>query len=371
MRVRSIHNSRILAVDDQQDNLDLLEAFLGDAGYQNVLCTRDPRETLDIVRRTEPDLIVLDLHMPHMDGFAVLEALRPSIPEGTYLPILVLTADATVEARQRALAAGARDFLTKPLEETETLLRIRNLLETRALHVELKERNAALEEANRQLDAARETSERLLLNVLPRSIAERLKRDPGTIADSFDEATVLFSDIAGFTHICEQSTPEQLVAWLGDVFAEIDALAEKFGLEKIKTVGDAYMLACGIPTKRHDHAEAVAEFALSLLEATAGKTTPAGKPLRLRIGMHTGRVVAGVIGTRRFAYDLWGDTVNIASRMQTHSPEGAIQTSPMVFKRLHDRYEFTARGEIPIKGKGTLQTYLLIGRKGSCPSACG
>ncbi len=363
MHLRSIHNSHILAVDDQQDNLDLLEAFLGDAGYQNVHCTRDPREALNIVRRKEPDLIVLDLHMPHMDGFALLEALRPSIPEGTYLPVLVLTADATIEARQRALAAGARDFLTKPLEETETLLRIRNLLEARALHVELKEHNAALEEVNRQLDTARETSERLLLNVLPRSIAERLKRDPGTIADSFEEATVLFSDIAGFTRICEQATPEKLVAWLGDVFAEIDALAEQFGIEKIKTIGDAYMLACGVPTKRNDHAEVMAEFALSLLEATAGKTTPGGGPLRLRIGMHTGRVVAGVIGTRRFAYDLWGDTVNTASRMQTHSPEGAIHVSPAVFERLCDWYEFTGRGSVPIKNKGTLQTYLLVGRK--------
>jgi CheY-like chemotaxis protein len=110
MQLRSIYNSRILAVDDQLDNLDLLEAFLGDAGYQNVRCTRDPREVLDLVRRTEPDLIVLDLHMPHMDGFAVLEALRPCIHEGTYLPILVLTADVTIEARQRALTVGARDF---------------------------------------------------------------------------------------------------------------------------------------------------------------------------------------------------------------------------------------------------------------------
>jgi adenylate cyclase len=174
---------------------------------------------------------------------------------------------------------------------------------------------------------------------------------------------VLFSDIAGFTRICEQATPETLVAWLGDVFAEMDALAERFGLEKIKTVGDAYMLACGVPTKRNDHAEAAAEFALSLQETTREKSTPAGKLLHLRIGMHTGRVVAGVNGTSRFAYDLRGYTVNIVSRMQTHSPGGGIQTSPTVFERLRDRYEFTGRGEVPIKGMGTLQTSLLVGRK--------
>ncbi len=355
-------SARILLVDDQQANLDLLEAFLGDAGYTNLHCTRDPRQVCDLVRTLEPDLVLLDLHMPQMDGFEVMAALRPFIPLETYLPIIVLTADATRQARERALSGGANDFLTKPLDEMETLLRIRNLLATRALHLALRDRNARLERTNEELAAERETSERLLLNILPRTIADRLRQTPGTIADSFEEATVLFADIVGFSGICGGLAPQSLVAWLNEIFSAIDTLAEEFGLEKIKTIGDAYMLVGGLPHRRPDHAEAIANFALALHEIMAGRQTPAGCPLEFRIGIHTGQVVAGVIGQRKFAYDLWGDTVNTASRMQSHGIAGATHVSMAVRDRLCASHTFTERGEIAIKGKGTLTTFLLTGR---------
>ncbi len=355
--------ARILLVDDQQMNLDLLDAFLGDAGYTNVRSTRDSREVVGLVREFGPDLIVLDLHMPHLDGFAVMAALRPCIPPDSYLPILVLTADATRAARERALLEGANDFLTKPLEEIETLLRIRTLLATRALHLALQDRNAVLERTVRQLDTERETSERLLLNVLPRSIADRLRHTPGTIADSFEEATVLFADIVGFTGICESVAPEALVAWLNEIFSTMDALVEEFGLEKIKTIGDAYMIAGGLPASRVDHAAAVADLALAMRAVSATQRTPLGAPLELRIGIHTGRVVAGVIGQRKFAYDLWGDTVNTASRMQTHGLAGAIHVSAAIHGCLQTSHVFEPRGEITIKSKGSVITYLLTGRK--------
>ncbi|HSI15478.1 MAG TPA: adenylate/guanylate cyclase domain-containing protein [Chthoniobacter sp.] len=355
--------ARILLVDDQQANLDLLEAFLGDAGYTNLCCTRDSREVVGLLREFSPDLIVLDLHMPHLDGFGVMDALRPCIPPEEYLPILVLTADATRGARERALSGGAHDFLNKPLEEIETLLRIRNLLAARALHLALQERNATLERINRELALERETSERLLLNVLPRSIADRLRQAPGLIADCFDDATVLFLDLVGFTGICNGLAPETLVMWLNEIFSTIDALAGQFGLEKIKTIGDAYMIVGGLPAPRADHTTAVADLALAVQAALASQRTPAGEPLRIRIGMHTGRVVAGVIGQHKFAYDLWGDTVNTASRMQSHGLPGAIQVSAIVYERLRTSHTFTERGEIEIKGKGTQTTYLLTGRK--------
>ena len=355
----------ILLVDDQQPNLDLIETFLGDAGYTDLHSTRDPRQVCDLVGKLAPDLVVLDLHMPHMDGFEVMTALRPCIPAAMYLPIIVLTADATREARERALSSGAHDFLTKPLDETETLLRIRNLLATRALHLALQDRNARLEQSNRELAAERETSERLLLNVLPRTIADRLRQTPGTIADSFAEATVLFADIVGFTGICQALAPETLVAWLNEIFSAIDALAEEFGLEKIKTVGDAYMLVGGVPHRRPDHAEAVANLALALHEVMASHRTPAGEPLRFRVGIHTGQVVAGVIGQRKFAYDLWGDTVNTASRMQTHGVGGSTHVSTAVRDRLRTSHTFAERGEVAIKGKGTVTTFLLTGRAGA------
>jgi len=360
-----LKSARILLVDDQQPNLDLLEAFLGDAGYTDLHCTRNSRQVCALVGTLQPDLVVLDLHMPQMDGFEVMAALRPCIPAATYLPILVLTADATREARERALAGGAHDFLTKPLEEVETLLRIRNLLATRALHLALHDRNARLEQSNQELAAERETSERLLLNVLPRTIADRLRQTPGTIADSFEEATVLFADIVGFTGICGGLAPEPLVAWLNEVFSAIDTLAEDFGLEKIKTIGDAYMVVGGLPHRRPDHAEAVADFALALHDVMAAHRSPAGELLRFRVGIHTGQVVAGVIGKRKFAYDLWGDTVNTASRMQTHGVSGATHVSASVRDLLHTSHTFAERGEIAIKGKGTLTTFLLTGRVGS------
>lgn len=365
------HDARILIVDDQPANLDLLEAFLSDAGYRHLTLTKDPRETLGLLCATAPDLLVLDLHMPHMDGYEVMEKIRRAVPPEDAAPILVLTADATAETRRKALGAGARDFLTKPLDEVETLLRIRNMLEARALHLELRARNIALERTVAQLAAERETSERLLLNVLPRTIAERLKVRSATIADSFESVTVLFADIVNFSRFSEHLPAEQLVSWLNEVFSVFDDLVETFQLEKIKTIGDAYMLAGGLPEPREDHAEAVADLALCLQQEMSRRRTPAGDPLQLRIGIHTGRVAAGVIGRRKFAYDLWGDTVNTASRMQTHGVEGGIHVSAATYERLRGRFRFENRGEIPVKSKGTLRTYLLLGRDAELAPAAG
>jgi class 3 adenylate cyclase len=203
-------------------------------------------------------------------------------------------------------------------------------------------------------------SERLLLNVLPEPVAARLKRDEGIIADRFPEATVLFADIVGFTPLSAGLPPERVVAILDEVFSTFDALADEHGLEKIKTIGDAYMVAGGIPVPREDHCEAVADMALAMLAACAsGRVAEAG--IRLRAGIDTGPVVAGVIGRRKFIYDLWGDTVNTASRMESHGIPGSIQVTEAVYRRLCDRYRFEPRGTVDVKGKGPMATWLLIG----------
>jgi class 3 adenylate cyclase len=278
------------------------------------------------------------------------------------LPILVLTADITAPAKQRALLGGAKDFLSKPFDPDEVLARIKNLLETRALHLQLHDRNRVLQDALRALDEERELSERLLLNVMPRTIAERLKRKEGIIADSFADVTVLFADIANFSALSAQLPPEQLVAWLNEVFSAFDHLAEQHRLEKIKTVGDSYMVVSGLPAPRADHAEAIADLSLALREEMQRHTTPRGERLQMRIGIHSGPVVAGVIGKQKFAYDLWGDTVNIASRMESHGVDGAIQVSSTTYELLRHAYHFEARGEIGIKNRGEVQTYLLTGK---------
>lgn len=222
---------------------------------------------------------------------------------------------------------------------------------------------AALQVEHELLQAEREKSERLLVNILPTPIAERLKRSDASIADAFGEVTILFSDIVDFTKLSARTSPAELVAFLDAVFSRLDALAERHGIEKIKTIGDAYMAAAGLPSPRPDHAEAVAEMALDMRDSFADLRGPDGSVVRMRIGIHSGPVVAGVIGRRKFIYDLWGDAVNLASRMESHGVPGAIHVSDELHDRLGDRYLFESRGTIAIKGKGELKTWLLTGRK--------
>jgi len=205
--------------------------------------------------------------------------------------------------------------------------------------------------------------ERLLLNILPRSIALRLKEGERIIADSLSEVTVLFADLVGFTRFADQVKPEVLVRMLNQVFSSFDELALRFGLEKVKTIGDAYMLVGGAPDPRKDHAEAVAEMALAMLAVLAQFNKEACKDLRMRIGMHTGPVVAGVIGSQKYAYDLWGSTVNTASRMESSGMPGRIHVSEATYSRLHQRYNLEERGLIMVKGIGEIRTYFLLGRK--------
>jgi class 3 adenylate cyclase len=216
--------------------------------------------------------------------------------------------------------------------------------------------------SRRALSVEREKSERLLLNVLPAPIAARLKQAEEVIADRYSEVTVLFADIVDFTPLSERIAPERVVASLNELFSLFDLLVRQQGLEKIKTIGDAYMVAGGLPEPRSDHAEAVAEVALAMREEVARRLDPTGRPLAVRIGIDTGPVVAGVIGRDRFIYDLWGDTVNTASRMESLGVPGCIQVTARTHQRLRDGYRLERRGPIQVKGKGEMITYLLLGR---------
>jgi class 3 adenylate cyclase len=216
--------------------------------------------------------------------------------------------------------------------------------------------------SRRALQLEQERSERLLLNVLPAPIAERLKAGEAVIADAFPEVTVLFADIVDFTRRSRQVSPSQVVATLNELFSAFDRLAQRHRLEKIKTIGDAYMVAGGLPEPRPDHAQAVAEMALAMRAEVARHTDPSGQPLAVRIGIDTGPVEAGVIGTVKFSYDLWGDTVNSASRMESHGVAGCIQVTDRTYQRLRDGYRFQRRGPIPVRGMGELVTWFLVGR---------
>jgi PAS domain S-box-containing protein len=209
----------------------------------------------------------------------------------------------------------------------------------------------------------RNKTENLLLNLLPEPIAERLKEEPGVIADKFEKATILFADLVNFTHISTTMPATKLVYLLNEIFSSFDELTEKHGLEKIKTIGDAYMVAGGIPIARPDHAEASAEMALDMLVAIDELNVKLEGTFDLRIGINSGPVVAGVIGTKKFIYDLWGNAVNTASRMESHGVPGRIQVSLYTYELLRDKYEFEERGSIDIKGQGEMRTYFLTGPK--------
>ncbi|MEK0178719.1 MAG: PAS domain S-box protein [Oscillatoriales cyanobacterium] len=218
-------------------------------------------------------------------------------------------------------------------------------------------------QAEDALREEQEKSEKLLLNILPKAIAERLKRNETTIAEYFPEVTVLFADIVGFTHLSTLMNPIDLVELLNQIFSSFDLICERLGLEKIKTIGDAYMVVGGLPEPRADHAEAIAQMALDMQTEIARFNAQNNKYFSIRIGIHSGPVVAGVIGIKKFIYDLWGDTVNIASRMESHGLPWRIQVSEATYNLLQHKYLFDRRETIHVKGKGEMTTYLLIGEK--------
>ena len=217
--------------------------------------------------------------------------------------------------------------------------------------------------AERNLAIERDRSDRLLTNILPVPIAERLKQSHALIAESFDETTVLFADIVGFTHYTQTVNPTALITLLNSVFTQFDDLSQKHRAEKIKTIGDAYMAVAGVPTRSSNHAEQMAAMALDMLQVIEQHNNETGQSLQIRIGLHSGPVVAGVIGKQKFAYDLWGDTVNTASRMESHGVPGEIQVTPETHALLNASHHFEERGLIDIKNKGPIKVFLLKGKR--------
>ena len=358
----------ILVVDDTPHNLRLLSIILSQQGYQ-VRKALNGERAIAAVQEFPPDLILLDVMMPEMNGYEVCEQLKAS-PKTRSIPVIFLSALDDVSDKVKAFEVGAVDYITKPFQEKEVLARVENHLTIQSQQRLLEEQNSRLEKEIKErkrvelaLRLAQEKSDRLLLNILPAKIAEKLKKSEGSIASRFESATVLFADIVGFTSIAARISPLELVSLLNQIFSDFDKLTEKHGLEKIKTIGDAYMVAGGIPIPREDHAEAIADMALDMQSAIADFQTDIGASFEIRIGIHTGPVVAGVIGTKKFIYDLWGDTVNVASRMESLGLPGYIQVTAAIRELLKDKYVFEERGAISVKGKGDMMTYWLKSKK--------
>ncbi len=345
-----MQSSRILVVDDNASNRDVLERRLTREGHR-VVTVADGAAALQLAMAQDFDLILLDLILPEMSGFEVLRRLKATA-QTSDIPVIVISALDELDSVVRCIEAGAEDYLSKPVNPVLLQARVRASLEKKWLHDREKKFIADLEQEKRR-------SEALLLNILPQGIVNRLRNGETVIADRVSAATILFCDLVGFTTISQEMPADRVIDFLGRIFAEFDDLVAEHGVEKIKTIGDAYMVAAGIPEEQPDHAIRIAELAMRMLEAVDGIAASTAVNLQARVGIHTGPIVAGVIGRHKFAYDIWGDTVNTASRMESHSLPGRIQVSAVTRSLLGDRFSFEHRGSIVVKGKGTMETFFL------------
>jgi class 3 adenylate cyclase len=369
--------------------LDVLRA----AGYE-VRQVSGEDNTIAAAEAIPPDLILLALEQFDTDAMRLCHRLKKR-PLTRQVAVAVIGRDQALARRLRAFEFGVVDYIDQALWVEEAAARIKaqvtthrmqrrlrqqaqravsagsatNLLADlqkalrrqaqllQAQNLQLQQEMQEREQAQQALRLEQQKSEQLLLNILPRAVVDKLKQLEGSLAERFDDVTILFADIVNFTPLAAQISPLELVNWLNQIFSAFDRLAEQYQLEKIKTIGDAYMVVGGLPLPRPDHAEAIMEMALAMQEAATHITRNDGQKFQLRIGINTGPVVAGVIGIKKFSYDLWGDAVNIASRMESQGVPGKIQITEATYQRLRHRYTFEEVGQVMVKGHGYLTTY--------------
>lgn len=347
-------SGHILVVDDEPLNREMLIRRLKRMGF-TATGAENGLDALDIITREPFDLVLLDILMPVLDGFQTLERMKAD-EKLKHIPVIMITALDEVSATVRCIEAGAEDYVPKPFNPIILRARIGASLEKKRLRD--KERAYLAE-----IQAERTKSDQLLLNVLPKAIADRLKGGEETIVDAVPEATVLFADIVEFTRIAADLPPARTVALLNEIFSQFDQLVEGIGVEKIKTIGDSYMVVGGIPLPLANHAPACADMALAMLEVMKSFNQRNRSDWQIRIGMHTGPLVAGIIGSKKFAYDLWGDTVNIASRLESQGEAGLIQISQRTAELLEHQYIVEKRGPIELKHRGEMLAYRLVRRR--------
>ncbi len=340
----------ILVVDDDPSNVDLLIRRLTRDGHE-VTGLTSGEAALAWVETHPVDLVLLDLIMPGLNGVEVLRALRAR-EETRLTPVVIISGLDEADGAIRCIEAGADDYLSKPVDAVLLRARINAVLERKRL----RDREIAI---TQRLQVEQERAEALLRNMLPVSVVERLRGGETTIADTFAAATILFCDLVGFTAMSAHRPPSDTLDLLNTIFSAFDRLTADHGVEKIKTIGDAYMAAGGLPEAKSGHVEAIAAMALSMPRVVKAISQQFRTPLTVRIGIDTGPVVAGIIGTDKFLYDVWGDTVNTASRMEHHGTPGRVHITEQMRTALGDRYEYDVLAPIAVKGKGIMQTYLI------------
>lgn len=343
------HGGKILVVDDIAGNCDVLSRRLQREGHRVATADSGPA-ALSTLAGQEFDLIVLDILMPGMNGIEVLSRLKAD-DRWRHIPVIMISGLKEIAAVAMCIEAGADDYLTKPFNPILLRARINSGLE--------KKRWADREHLYlRQIEMEKRRADSLLHAMLPGQIVDRLQAGEEIIADRFEEVSILFADIVGFSPIAARLPPSDLVRLLDRMFSKFDSLAQKHRVEKIKTIGDAYMAACGIPEPVSDHADRVLALGRSMLKSLQNTAT-GSESFHIRIGIHSGPVVAGLIGRRRFLYDVWGETVNIASRLESQGVVDCMQISEATRRALHGAWTTEARCSVDLRGIGVIDTYLV------------
>ena len=353
--------AKVLLVDDSRLIRMSLRRSLVEIGLTDITEAGDGREAIEMLVREPFDLMLLDMEMPEMNGMEVLTVLRDT-PHHPWPPVIVISGGTNLDDAVRCIEMGAEDYLSKPFNPVLLRARVTTSVERKKLRDQEALRMRQLEQQHEAITQEQAKTEQLLLNILPRKIAQRLKAGEEHIADAFPNVSVLFADMVGFTAMSRTMKASDLVKVLSDLFSRFDLITEKHGLEKIKTIGDCYMLAGGVPEPSDDHAHAAIDAALEMCLALEEIRERTGGTLRMRIGVHSGPIVAGVIGLRKFTYDLWGDTVNVASRMESTGEPGRIHVSVHTADLIRSQFKLESRGCIEVKSLGAVETYFVNGR---------
>ncbi len=356
----SLKEAELLVVDDSRMMRAALTRSLKGLGFTNISEAVHGRDAVNKLLEKPYDLMLLDMEMPEMNGREVLAAINlDSRLKG--VPVIVISAAEQMELAVECIEAGAEDYLPKPPNLTLLRARVTTSLEKKRLRDLDKLRFAQLQAEKELVELEKEKSEKLLLNILPVAIAGRLKGGEKTIANGHTTVSVMFADLCGFTALSRKTNPADLVTMLNGIFTAFDTIVERHGVEKIKTIGDCYMTVGGLPTHRDDHARVVASASLEMVNALDQINKVNGTELQMRIGIHTGPVVAGVIGKIKFTYDLWGDTVNVASRMESSGMPGMVHISEQTEQELRGHFLLEERGFVECKGLGQVKTFFLKG----------
>ena len=350
--------ARLLVVDDSKMMRMGIARSLRQLGVELIEEAANGREALDRLREESFDLMLLDVEVPEMNGREVLAAMQQS-PQLRGFPVIVISGGQDIEDVVRCIELGAEDYLPKPFSQVLLKARLTSSIEKKRLRDLERMRRQQLQEQHEQLEREQDKTENLLLNILPRSVSQRLKGGEKRIADAHHEVSVLFADLVGFTQLSHGMSAEKLVNMLDEIFSRFDWIVGDAGVEKIKTIGDSYMLVGGVPEPRVDHAVAVVEVGFAMLDAMDSFNRAHGTQLQIRIGVNSGPVVAGVIGMHKFTYDLWGNTVNVASRMESTGVPGRIHVSPSTALHLQGRFDLEARGAVSVKGIGEVDTFFV------------